>query len=116
MVIGAALIALAGCSGKEEDKAADKGDTSSPSSAAAPLKTYAGAAEDTKSYVTALRGLDADLVDDEPLAISNGVYACDELGQGKSMGQVAQSSATRFQVDTATAQQIVVIAKANLCK
>lgn len=115
LVIGAVLIGLAGCSGGDKDKAADKGDAS-PSAAAAPLATYAGPAENAKNYVKVLRGIDADLVDDEPLAISNGVQACEELGKGKSMAQVAQSTATRFEVDAATAQQIVVIVKSNLCK
>lgn len=115
MVIGAVLIALAGCSGGDDDKAADKGGAS-PVASAAPLLTYAGAAEHTKNYVKVLSGLDADLVDDEALAISNGVYACDELTKGKSLAEVAQSTATRFEVDAATAQQIVVIVKANLCR
>jgi hypothetical protein len=115
LAIGAVLIGLAGCSGGDEDKAANKGGES-PSPAAAPLVTYAGPAGDAQNYVKVLRGLDADLVDDEPLAISNGVRACEELGQGKSMAEVAQATANRFEVDAGTAQQIVVITKSNLCK
>lgn len=110
LVIGAVLITLAGCGGEE-----DKADGGEPNQSAAPLATFSGSADKAKKYVNVLRGLDADLVDDEPLAISNGVNTCQELAGGKSMAQAAQSAATRFEVDVATAQRIVVVAQSNLC-
>ncbi|MET0415296.1 MAG: DUF732 domain-containing protein [Actinoplanes sp.] len=114
LVIGVALFALAGCTGGGDDKADGGGTAASP--AAAPLATFSGSAEDSQKFVTVLRNLDADLVDDEPLAISNGVKACEELAAGKSDAETAQNLATSFEVDTATAQKIVVASKSNLCK
>jgi hypothetical protein len=110
LVIGAALIMLAGCSGGE-----DKADGGEPKQSASPLATYSGNAETAKKYVDVLRRLDADLVDDEPRAISNGVNTCQELSDGKSPAQAAQNAADRFEVDVATAQQIVTVTKTNLC-
>lgn len=115
LAIGAVLFALTGCTGGGDDKA-DGGDAAEPTTAAAPLATYAGPAEDAQRFVTTLRNLDADLVDDEPLAISNGVKACEEIKSGKSDAVAAQSAATNFEVDTVTAQKIIVLAKSNLCK
>ncbi len=114
LAIGAVLFALAGCTGGGDDKAAG-GDAAEPT-AAAPLATFSGAAADAQNYVKVLRNIDADLVDDEPLAISAGVKACEQIKAGKSTTEAAQSAATSFEVDTATAQKIVVVAQSNLCK
>ena len=116
MVIGAVLFALAGCSGGGDEKA-DGGDAAQPeATSAAPLVTFAGADEDAKNFVKVLNNIDADLVDDQALAISNGVKACEDLKAGKSPAEAAQNAATAFEVDTATAQRIVVVAQSNLCK
>ncbi len=113
LVIGAVLFALTGCTGGGDDKG-DGGDAAQPT--AAPLATFSGSTEDAQNFVKVLRNLDADLVDDEPLAISNGVKTCEELAAGKSQAQAAQTAASSFEVDTATAQKIVVVAQSNLCK
>jgi hypothetical protein len=114
LAIGAVLFALAGCTGGGDDKA-DGGDAAQPT-AAAPLATNSGSTGDAQNFVKVLRNIDADLVDDEPLAISNGMKACEEMKSGKSPAQAAQTAATNFEVDTITAQKIVTFAQANLCK
>jgi hypothetical protein len=114
LAIGAVLFALAGCTGGGDDKA-EGGDAAQPT-AAAPLTTYSGETADAQNFVKVLRNIDADLVDDEPLAISNGVKACEELKAGKSPAEAAQTAATAFEVDTSTAQRIVVVAQSSLCK
>jgi hypothetical protein len=113
LAIGAVLFALAGCTGGGDDKA-ESGDAAQPT--AAPLASYSGETADAQNFVKVLRNIDADLVDDEPLAISNGVKACEELKAGKSPAEAAQTAATAFEVDTSTAQRIVVVAQSNLCK
>jgi glucose/arabinose dehydrogenase len=124
MVIGAALVALAGCSsaGAAEQSAGAPAAASAAAAtpSAAPAEsvdpgTDPGTLDATSAYLTALGKLDKKLVGDTRAALDHGQAVCIDIAERRTGAEQEKNIAARFAVDAAQAKRILVLTKANLC-
>ena len=112
VLVGAALVALAGCGSSEPEKPAGP-------AAAAPVKSVPAAAKAEQptaaedAFLKALAKVDKQLAADDD-ALDYGANICLDIDQGKTDAQVAKNAAARFEVDHPTAKAIVKATKTSL--
>ncbi|MFD0523320.1 DUF732 domain-containing protein [Paractinoplanes durhamensis] len=117
MVVGVALIALAGCS----SSAGDPGSAAQPQvpvvdpGASEAAAKRAAAAGDADSYVAALKAIDPKLGTNQAAALDNGKTICLDIEQKKTDAELAKNAATRFDVDKGTAAKVVAATRKALC-
>jgi hypothetical protein len=111
--IGAALLALAGCTDQPSAPVVAAPGSTAPSAIAATT----GADVDTKAaYLESLGDIDRTLVENELAAVDSGENICLDIKQRKPVDQLTRNAAARFDVNTAQASQIIAVTRAKLCR
>ncbi|GIF25047.1 hypothetical protein BJ973_007304 [Actinoplanes tereljensis] len=122
VIVGAALVALAGCSSTSTSSSGNGAvpiaatpQAPDPIEASVAASKRAEAAGDVDSYVAAIKAIDPKLVKDQVSAVDMGKGICQEAAQGKTDAQVATDVALNFSVDQAAALKVVTATKTALC-
>ena len=114
-VVGAVLAmwTLAGCNSEPEPGTSPRAAARNVATPqyAEPLKGPAA----EKAYLTALAEVDKRLAADDD-ALVYGENICLDIKQEKPAATVEKNAAARFEVDAATAKEIVAVAKGSLCE